>query len=150
MVETLQRNWNWRISGHARLASLAGAWLLVVLASAPAAVLFPVAALRMGASPVQLFLNHRLGRRQPLEKRDWLDWALFGAAFLGSMAVSVVREAAPGVPLPLLLAAVLAPLSVIQLRAAARSYRAHARTAGAARQPLPVPFGTPGEQSRAA
>jgi len=140
MVEALQRNWNWRLSGHARLASLAGAWLLLFMASAPAAILFPLAALRVAGSPVQLFLNHRLGRRQPLEKRDWLDWALFAAAFLGSMAVSVLRKDAGGIPVAILLSGVLLPLSVIQLRATARSYRAHARTAIAIPAPAPLPF----------
>ena len=127
MPAAVTRRWNWRISGHARLASLGAAWILLLLVSAPAALLVPLAGLRMAASPVQLLLNHRLNRRQPLEKRDWLDWSLFALAFLASMAVSVAQQGAPGIPTALLLSSVLLPLSIIQLRATARSYRAHRR-----------------------
>lgn len=145
MVETIQRNWNWRVSGHARLASLAAAWILLLLAGAPAVVLIPLAGLRFVASPIQLFLNQRLGRQQPLEKRDWLDWSLFAIAFLGSMAVSILRKDAPQIPVPLLLAGVLLPLSVIQVRATVRSYRAHAVATGRADGRHVIPFpGIPG------
>jgi hypothetical protein len=125
MTVLVLERWNWRVSGHARLASLAGAWVLVLMASAPTGLLLPLAAMRTVASPVQLLLNRRLGRSQPLDRRGRLDWLLFALALVASMGVSVAQQSSLGVPTAVLLASVLSPLSIIQLRAAARSYRAY-------------------------
>jgi len=125
MTVVVVDRWNWRVSGHARLISLAGAWVLIFMASAPAGLLVPLAAIRAVASPIQLLLNRQLGRSQPLDRRSRLDWFLFALALIASMGVSVAQQSALGVPTALLLASVLSPLSIIQLRAAARSYRAY-------------------------
>ncbi|MGE5597715.1 MAG: hypothetical protein ACM3S1_16950 [Hyphomicrobiales bacterium] len=119
--------WNWRLSGHCRLASLASTWLLAMTSPLLGALIWPIGALRMAASMAQLVLNLRLGQREPLPRRDLADRALFAATFLGSCAYSALQRQYGGAWSPLLLVIVLVPFSAIQLRMCARSYVAFAQ-----------------------
>ena len=116
--------WNWRISAHLRLAWLASAWLLVMGMPVLGPLVAPLAALRFGGSIVQLVLNGSLARVQPLGPRPRSDWALLGLALIAS-SMAAALDPGPGIPTnPLLIAPVLVPISMIQLRACARAYRA--------------------------
>jgi hypothetical protein len=80
------------------------------------------------ACPVRRFLwNHRLDRVQPLGPRGLLDWGMFVAAMVASIGVAALERGGSSIPLALALALVLAPLSVIQVRATRKSFAAHQR-----------------------
>jgi hypothetical protein len=119
--------WDWDISARARIVSLASAWVLVGFAWAPLAVLLPIGLVRFGASFVQTLWNHRLDRVQPLGPRGLLDWGMFVAAMVASIGVAALERGGSSIPLALALALVLAPLSVIQVRATRKSFAAHQR-----------------------
>lgn len=81
-------------------------------------------ALRFAASGAQMFLNHRLGRVQPIPRPARADWLLLALALAGASVAAAV-EPGGGVPTnPALVALALVPFSAVQLRIAARSYRA--------------------------
>ena len=117
--------WDWNISGRARLASLASAWLLVAFAWAPLALILPIAVVRFGASFTQTFWNWRLDRVHPMGPRNLLDWGMFAAALGASILVAALAEAGIELARPATLALVLAPISIIQLKATFRSFSVH-------------------------
>jgi hypothetical protein len=142
--------WDWRVSAFARLASLAATWLVFAVPVEPAWLLVAVSVLRFGSSPVQLWLNTRLGRNDPLEPRDRLDWALFALLIAAVLIVSAMTHGESGPAHGLVLVPALVPFSLIQLRQCRRSLRAHraARTAGGGRRSAVPP--RPGHRTSAA
>lgn len=136
-ARTLSARWDWRLSALARLASLVSMWLLVFGAALLGPLLPLVGLVRFAFSTVQLVLNQRLARRIPLGTRPRSDWVLLALAFLGSCLVATLREGGVSLPLPVLLLPVLVPFSAIQVRSIRRSLAVHARTTGAAREPIP-------------
>lgn len=129
-------SWDWRVSAFARLASLAGTWVVFAVPVEPAWLLVAVSVLRFGSSPLQLWLNTRLGRHDPLEPRDRLDWALFALLVGAVLIVSAITHGEGGPAHGLILVPALVPFSLIQLRQCRRSLRAHeaARGAGGGRR----------------
>src|SRR5689334_2378867 len=84
--------WNWRLSARFRVASLGSIWLLILGSPVLGALLVPLAAIRFVAGTGQLILNNWLGRRHPIEKRDWGDWTLLAVTLLGSMAAAELSD----------------------------------------------------------
>ena len=119
--------WDWQVSGHARLASLMGTWFFLVTPHGPSWLLMALALTRLGATPLQLTLNRRLGRRRPLEARDRYDWTLFVLLMAAVMTLSAVSRATGLSEEGLVLVLPLLPYSGIQLRQCRRSYRANAQ-----------------------
>jgi len=79
---SLESRWNWRFSGHCRLASLVSLWLVIFLMGTLGMFLVPLAALRTAASFGQTALNVRLGKTVPVAKQTKLDWWLVGSIFV--------------------------------------------------------------------
>ena len=119
--------WTWRASGHARIASLATLWLLLLAGPFLGPFAVPLFALRMVVSTAQLWWNTGLGRTSPLESRTRGDWILFGITFLLAMVASEVGKVVGDPRSPLLLSMVALPYSGIQVRTLGRSYRAAER-----------------------
>jgi hypothetical protein len=113
--------WDWRVSAHARTASLASLWLLIFAGALTGPLLPIIGALRMAASTIQLVLNGALARRRPIARRDRFDWLLLGLAFAGSCTIAAIGDYTN----PLLLMLVLVPYSGIQYRSIRRSWAAH-------------------------
>jgi hypothetical protein len=126
----IDRVWNWRVSAHFRIGSLASAWLLVLLMPVLGWLALPLAAVRSGTSFAQSGLNIRLGRHVPVGRPDRWDWSLLGSIFLLAYAAAGVSYAT-GLPQysPLLVVPLLLPFTVLQLRMVRRSFAAHATVA---------------------
>lgn len=122
--------WDWNVSAQARIASLASAWLLVAFASAPMAIIAPLAVARFGASLLQTIWNQRLDRVQPLGPRAILDWVMMFTAFSASILVSSLDKGGVTLTPTVAFSMVLAPLSVIQVRATLRSFAVYSETSG--------------------
>lgn len=137
--------WNWHLSSRFRAASVGSLWVLLVASPLLGWLLFPLGAFRMIAGLGQLFLNHELGRVQPLERRDRIDWTLFGLTMLASCAVAQVTQMT-GTQHAWMVLPVAVPFTAIQLRMCSRSERAH--ESALSRVPLRVDFG--GQSRRAA
>lgn len=137
--------WDWRLSARLRAASLGGLWLLLIASPLLGWLLLPLAGFRMVAGLGQLFLNHHLGRTQPLDGRDRIDWTLLGVTLLASSAVAQVG-ASTGTESAWLLLPVALPFTAIQLRMCVRSLRAFERAGS--RQPRRLEF--PAERARRA
>ena len=141
LLTAIARRWDWRLSARVRLVSLGSVWFLVFGSSLLAPVLPVLGILRMAFSGVQLFLNQKLARRQPIAGRDRYDWGLLLVAFAGSVAAaSVARATGDPEQTPLLLLPVLVPYSGLQLRSFRRSLHAHGRREPAAPVVEPIPF----------
>ena len=123
-VSTARRHWDWRISAHARLASLGLLWVAIMGSPFLGPFVLPLFAVRFATSPAQLFLNTDLGRRRPLDGRTRLDWLLLVVTFIAACVSGQLHQNAQGAMASLTLLPLLAPFSLIQLRAALRSYRA--------------------------
>jgi hypothetical protein len=130
-VSTARRHWDWRVSAHARLASLGLLWVAILGSPLLGPFVLPLIAIRFATSPAQLFLNTDLGRRRPLDGRTRLDWLLLVVTFIAACVSGQLHQNAQGAMAPLTLLPLLAPFSAIQLRAALRSYRAHDAAAAA-------------------
>lgn len=117
--------WDWNVSARARMASLASAWVLVAFASAPFGIIAFFAGLRFCTSIVQTFWNHRLDRVEPLGPRGLIDWAMFAAALGMSILVAQMQQDGVALAAPIAFSMVLAPLSIIQLRAVRKSLVVH-------------------------
>lgn len=126
----LDEHWNWRISGHCRVASLASVWLLAFLSGA-GWLLLPLAALRTVASVLQSVFNIRLGRAHPIGHADRYDWTLIALIFLTAEVLAGLRQYQHLQISPVTLLPMLLPFTALQLRLCVRSYRAP-------RQPSPV------------
>jgi hypothetical protein len=119
----LDEHWNWRLSGHCRVASLASVWLLALLTGA-GWLLLPLAVLRTVASMAQSLANIRLGRSNPVGGTDRYDWALIASIFVAGEVLAAVHEY-QGVQFnPLTLLPMLVPFTVLQARMCWRSYHA--------------------------
>jgi hypothetical protein len=138
--------WNWRLSARFRAASLGSVWLLILGSPVLGTLLIPLAAIRFVGGTAQLVLNNWLGRRHPIERRDWGDWALLGITLLGSMAAAEL-SGLTGSQSTLLFIPMALPFSAIQIRMCRRSERAHARAAQPVPAPLPLPFERPQRQA---
>lgn len=126
--------WNWRLSARVRAASLGSVWLLILGSPVLGPLLIPLAALRFVGGTAQLVLNQWLGKRFPIERRDWSDWALLGVTLLGSMAAAELSDLT-GSQSTLLFIPMALPFSALQIRMYFRSQRAHGRAV----QPVPLP-----------
>jgi hypothetical protein len=126
VFQEVDRYWNWRVSAHFRIGSLASAWLLLALMPVVGWLVAPLAVLRSGASFVQTGLNIRLGRHVPVAKADRWDWGLVGSVFVLAYVAAGVSYAT-GMPhySPMLMAPLLLPFSVLQVRMVRRSFEAH-------------------------
>ena len=125
--------WNWRLSARLRAVSLGSIWLLILGSPLLGTLLIPLAAIRFVGGTAQLVLNQWLGKRHPIERRDWSDWLLLGATLLGSMAAAELSDLT-GSRSTLLFIPMALPFTAIQLRMYRRSQRAYAQPA----QPSPV------------
>jgi hypothetical protein len=117
--------WDWRFSGHVRFVSLGGTWFVLVMPHGPSWLLIALAVTRLGATPLQLALNRRLGRRHPLASRDRYDWALFLLLMAAVLALPNASRATGLSEESFVLVVPLLPYSGLQLRQCRRSYRAH-------------------------
>jgi len=127
--------------------------VLVFMAPLLGPLLAPLAVLRFAASSVQLYLNTTLGRRQPVGRRDWMDWTWLGLALGGSIAAAAVDDAYQTGYTWWLLLPVIVPFSMIQLRMGLRCYRAgavHGASGAARRGEVPAPIPLPVAQKKAA
>jgi hypothetical protein len=118
--------WNWRLSAHFRVASLASAWGLVFLSGILGPLVAPLAAVRFCFSMLQTWLNVRLGRAQPVEKQDRTDWVFVACVFAGAYAAIGIGHLTGQMYAPVTFLPMLIPFSALQVRMALRSYRAHA------------------------
>jgi hypothetical protein len=143
-IRNFSASWDWRLSAHVRLASLATLWLGILVAPGLGPLLVPLVVARSLASLVQLFHNRQLAKRETAPRRDRLDYAIFGLAFLGSMLSAVIRDAHPATAHALLVLPALVPFSVLQLRTCRRSLVTHER-----RQAVVIPFARLVEQRAA-
>lgn len=125
--------WDWRISAHCRIASLASAWLLALGATALGPLLWPLGALRFVASTVQTWLNIKLGRREPIARQDRRDWALLALVMAGAYAGLGLSQLVGTLQSPVVYVPMLLPFTALQLRMTARSYRAHGQDGRRAR-----------------
>lgn len=123
----LDHHWDWRLSAHFRVGSLASAWLLMGLSPILGWLMFPLAAIRGAASLAQSGLNVRLGRHVPVGRPDRWDWALIAGIFALAYTAAGVSYVT-GIPhySPMLVAPMLLPFSALQLRMVRRSFRAQA------------------------
>jgi hypothetical protein len=130
VLRRIDRHWDWRLSAHFRIGSLASAWLLVLLMPVLGWLLVPLGVFRSAASLVQSALNIRLGRHVPVSRQDRWDWALLGAIFaLAYVAAGIsYTTGMPNYSLPLVLP-LLVPFSALQLRMVTRSFAAHSAMA---------------------
>jgi len=119
--------WTWRTSAHARGASLALLWALLLTSPVLGPLAWPVLLVRVVLSSVQMVFNSALGRMEPLDRRNRTDWLLFALTFLVACVASEVGKAIGDAHSPLLLAAVALPYTGIQLRTLGRSRRAAER-----------------------
>ena len=117
--------WNWNLSAKARLASMATAWPLLLLAGGPQALLIPILLLRSAASLVQTFWNHRLDKQQPLAPRTSFEWTMLGLGVAACLAFGPIQGLHAPVPDAVILAAVMAPFSAAQAGAVRRSFQLH-------------------------
>ncbi len=132
--------WNWRLSGHCRAASLASAWVIVMLSGLLGPLLMPLAAIRFVASAIQSWLNIRLGRRNPVCKQTRGDYVLIGLIFAGAYLSVGLGHFTGNMTSPVLYVPMLVPFSVLQVRMTVRSYRAYAAETGEGRVvPFPAP-----------
>lgn len=107
------------------MATLASAWLVIALWSVLGPALGIVLALRLIASTVQSVFNILLGRRWPLEGPGRVDWCLVALLFGGVYATAFAAGGdVQAMMRPDVLALLMAPFTVLQLRMAVRSYRA--------------------------
>ncbi|MBI2764670.1 MAG: hypothetical protein HYX53_02025 [Chloroflexi bacterium] len=144
LVSYASSAWDWRLSAQFRLLSLVTLWAGLMLAPELGPLLLPFALVRTGASVAQLALNRKLAQRIALPRRDRLDYALFGLAFLGAVAASLIREAYPAAAeIPVVLPALL-PFSALQLRMCRRSFHTHVD-----REAVVIPFSRLTEQRAA-
>jgi len=121
----LENKWNWRLSADCRLGSLTSAWLLIFLAPMLGWLLVPLMVVRTGLSLLQSFLNIRLGRSFPIGRATRSDWGLMACVFAGAYIGAGIARFSGDMQSPLLFLPMLLPFSVLQLRMAVRSYRAH-------------------------
>lgn len=84
----------------------------------------PVAAARSVLSFAQTFLNIRLGRLDPLERQDRVDWALVGAVIAAAYVAAGIGQYTGDMSHPGLYVPLLVPFTVLQARMTLRSYRA--------------------------
>lgn len=122
-VRTMESRWNWRLSAHARLASLVSLWA-VLLFMGPLGWLFaPIAGVRSALSFAQTFFNIRLGRRAPLEQQTRFDWVLVASIFVAAYVAAGIGHFTGNATAPLLFVPLLVPFTVLQTRMMLRSYR---------------------------
>jgi hypothetical protein len=119
----LDEHWNWRLSGHCRVASLASVWLLAFLSGA-GWLLLPLAAIRTLASVAQSVFNIRLGRAHPVAGTDRYDWALIASIFVAGEVLAGLREYQGLQITAVTLLPMLLPFTLLQARMCWRSYRA--------------------------
>ena len=124
---TLEQQWNWRLSAHCRLGTLASAWMLLFLVPMAGWLLLPFMGVRTGLSLLQSFLNIRLGRRFPVGTSTRLDWGLMFSVFAGAYIGVGAGRLSGDMQSPLLFLPMLLPFSVLQVRMAVRSYSANRR-----------------------
>ncbi|MEZ4492241.1 MAG: hypothetical protein R3C29_02860 [Dehalococcoidia bacterium] len=112
------------MSARFRLASVVTAWMYVGFLGAPGMVVIPFVMARTSLSLFQTLANRNLHHRQPLMPAPTIEWALFGMAIFVVFSVAaasasgfIISEAA-GV------AAVLLPITFLQISAAGRSLAA--------------------------
>lgn len=143
LVKTLNAPswWTWRASARCRLASLASAWALILGSPLLGPLLWPLAAVRFGASSAQTVLNILLGRDVPVGGVDRLDKCLVAAIFAGAYAAAGIGRLTGDMTAPWLFLPMLLPFSVLQARMAQRSFHAHE----ARRSPLDLTPPSPAE-----
>ncbi len=134
VLRRIDRHWDWRLSAHFRIGSLASAWLLVVLMPVLGWLVLPLTVVRSGASFVQSGLNIRLGRHVPVGRPDRWDWGLIGSIFaLAYAAAGVSYATGMSHYSPVLVVPLLLPFTALQVRMVRRSLAAQAgMEAGAA------------------
>ncbi len=123
-LRSLETRWDWRLSAHCRVGSLASLWLIALLAGPLAWLFAPLAAVRMVLSLAQTLLNVRLGRTSPLESQTAADWLLVAGGFAGAYIAAGVTQFTATPPSAPLLAPMLIPFSILQIRMVSRSHRA--------------------------
>lgn len=128
--------WNWRISAHCRLASLASAWAIVALSGVLGPLLIPITGARFVASLAQTWLNIRLGKAQPVASQDRIDYALIGLVFVGAYVAVGIGHLTGSMTSPVVYLPMLVPFSLLQVRMTRRAYQAHDHRDPAA----PIPF----------
>ncbi|HEX6030360.1 MAG TPA: hypothetical protein VFY90_02940 [Tepidiformaceae bacterium] len=126
LFHRIDRYWDWRLSAQLRIASLASAWLLVLLMPVLGWLMLPLTVARSAGSFAQTGLNVRLGRHIPVGRPDRWDWALiasiFALAYVGAGVSYVTGASRYSMPLVLPL---LLPFTALQLRMVQRSLTAH-------------------------
>jgi hypothetical protein len=126
VFKEIDRYWNWRVSAHFRIWSLASAWMLVVLMPVLGWLVAPLAVVRSGTSFVQTGLNIRLGKHVPVGRPDRWDWSLLAGVFaLAYVAAGVSYATEMSQYSPVLMAPLLLPFTALQLRMVRRSFAAH-------------------------
>jgi hypothetical protein len=126
----IDRYWNWRVSAHFRIWSVASAWLLVAMMPVLGWLVAPLAMARSGASFAQTGLNIRLGKHVPVGRPDRWDWSLIASVFvLAYMAAGVSYATGMSQYSPVLMAPLLLPFTALQLRMVRRSFVAHGAVA---------------------
>jgi hypothetical protein len=119
----IDERWDWRLSGHCRMASLGSVWVLAFAMGGPARVILPFTILRSVASVLQSVLNIRLGRVQPVGSPARFDWLLMGSIFAAAYAVAGLHQYGHVALSAVVLLPMLVPFSVLQARMCLRSYR---------------------------
>jgi len=142
--------WDWRISGHFRVASLISAWILVLFSGVLGPILAPLAAIRFVFSGGQTWLNIRLGRRNPVDRQTRLDWFMVTLIFAGAYVAVGIGHVVGDLTAPVNYVPMLIPFTVLQVRLARRSYKAH-RAGRVAKAASVTPFPSrPASESEAA
>lgn len=119
-----ESHWNWRLSAHCRIGSLAALWAVLLLMAPLGWILAPIAVVRTALSFVQTFLNVRLGKREPIETQTRFDWAMVACIFVAAYFAAGVGQVTGDTSQWWLYVPLLAPFTALQARMVARSYAA--------------------------
>ncbi len=119
-----ESHWNWRLSAHCRIGSLAALWAVLFLMAPLGWFLAPAAAARTALSFIQTFLNVRLGKREPIQAQTRLDWAMVACIFVAAYFAAGVGHVTGDTSQWWLYMPLLAPFTVLQARMVVRSYAA--------------------------